>query len=104
VRRRLARPGAYLAIEDAGGEPLLLPLTAPVTHVGRAATADLRIEERRISRHHAIVVRHGRTARLLDNRSANGTSLNGRPILASNLEDGDVIRIGPVVLQYTVVR
>jgi pSer/pThr/pTyr-binding forkhead associated (FHA) protein len=57
-----------------------------------------------VSRTHAIIARHGLHARLLDNRSANGTFLNGRQIVAAKLNDGDVIRIGPVVMQYQEIR
>ena len=56
-----------------------------------------------MSRSHAILVRHGHDTRLLDNRSANGTFVNGRQIIATNIADGDVIRIGPVVMTYLQV-
>jgi pSer/pThr/pTyr-binding forkhead associated (FHA) protein len=57
-----------------------------------------------VSRSHAIVVRQGGYARLLDNRSANGTYVNGRQIRAITIADGDVIRLGPVTMRYVVVR
>jgi pSer/pThr/pTyr-binding forkhead associated (FHA) protein len=57
-----------------------------------------------VTRTHAIIARHGRQARLLDNRSANGTFLNGRRIVATVLNDGDVIRVGPAVMQYLEIR
>ncbi len=41
---------------------------------------------------------------MLDNRSANGTLLNGREILATNLQDGDIVRLGPVAMQYVYVE
>ena len=76
---------------------------ANATHIGRGLSSDVRIEEQRVSRSHAILVRHGQTTRLLDNRSANGTFVNGRRIVATNIADGDVIRIGPVVMTYLQV-
>ncbi len=108
TRSRLCAPGtapcgAYLVFQD-GGQPMYLSLEETITHIGRGTSADVRIEEHRVSRDHAIVVRHGRYARLLDNRSANGTFLNGREVIATNLRDGDVIRLGPVVLQYVEIR
>jgi pSer/pThr/pTyr-binding forkhead associated (FHA) protein len=48
-------------------------------------------------------VRNGHNTRLLDNRSANGTYVNGRQIIATNIADGDVIRIGPVAMTYVQV-
>jgi pSer/pThr/pTyr-binding forkhead associated (FHA) protein len=80
-----------------------VPIDAKVTHIGRGLNSDVRIEEQRVSRSHAILVRHGHSTRLLDNRSANGTFVNGRRIVATNIADGDVIRIGPVVTTYVQV-
>ncbi|MGO9499886.1 MAG: FHA domain-containing protein [Solirubrobacteraceae bacterium] len=102
ISRRLAPFGHYLAFGDDGTD-WLVPLDAKVTHIGRGLTSDVRVEEQRVSRSHAILVRHGHHTRLLDNRSANGTFVNGRQIIATNIADGDVIRIGPVVMTYVQV-
>jgi pSer/pThr/pTyr-binding forkhead associated (FHA) protein len=99
IGRRLAPFGHYLAFEQ-DGEEWLVPIDSNVTHIGRGLTADVRVEEQRVSRSHAILVRHGHHTRLLDNRSANGTFVNGRRVVATNIVDGDVIRIGPVVMTY----
>jgi FHA domain len=99
VGRHLAPFGHYLAFEQ-DGEEWLVPIDSNVSHIGRGLTADVRIEEQRVSRSHAILFRHGHHTRLLDNRSANGTFVNGRRIIATNIVDGDVIRIGPVVMTY----
>lgn len=99
ISRRLAPFGHYLAFAQDGAE-WLVPLDDKVTHVGRGLAADVRIEEQRVSRSHAILVRHGHHTRLLDNRSANGTFVNGRQIVATNIVDGNVIRVGPVVMTY----
>ena len=98
----LAARGHYLALED-GPETRLLALEESVTHVGRGTEATIRVDEHRVSRSHAVLVRHGRHFRLLDDRSANGTFVNGRQIAATNLENGDVILVGPVAMQYLVV-
>jgi FHA domain len=103
VPMRLAPRGQYLAFQD-GAETKLVALGDRITHLGRGIAADLRLEDPRISRNHAIIVRHGRYCRLLDNRSSHGTFLNGRRILATNIRDGDVIRLGPVAAQYVEVR
>src|SRR5581483_474082 len=99
---RLCRRGPHLAFQD-GDETLMLELEAKITHVGRGLTAHVRIEDPRVSRDHAIIVRHGRFARMLDNRSANGSYVNGRRVLAMNLAHGDVVRAGPVAMQYLVL-
>jgi hypothetical protein len=102
VGRRLAPFGHYLGFAQ-DGEEWLVPIDAKVTHVGRGLTSHVRIEEQRVSRSHAILVRHGHATRLLDNRSANGTFVNGRRVVATNVADGDVIRLGPVVMTYLQV-
>jgi hypothetical protein len=99
VGRRLAPFGHYLAFAQDGAE-WLVPLDNKVTHIGRGVSSDVRIEALNVSRSHAIIVRNGHHTRLLDNRSANGTFVNGRPIVATNVSDGDVIRLGPVVMTY----
>jgi pSer/pThr/pTyr-binding forkhead associated (FHA) protein len=103
VSRRLARRGHYLALQD-GEEVRLVALQAKITHIGRGISSELRFEDQRVSRNHAIIVRHGRYARVLDNRSAHGTFVNGRRIVATNIADGDVLRLGPVTMQYVEVR
>jgi pSer/pThr/pTyr-binding forkhead associated (FHA) protein len=102
IKAGLAPSGQYLAIED-GEETLLLRLESRITHIGRSGACEIRFEDPRVSRDHAILVRHGRYARVLDNRSSNGTFLNGRPIVATNVRHGDVLRIGPIVLQYVEI-
>jgi hypothetical protein len=99
----LAPRGHYLALED-GEHTRMLKLEDKITHLGRGTDTDIRFDEYRVSRSHAILVRHGGHFRLLDNRSANGTFVNGRQISATNIEDGDVILLGPVALQYLLVR
>jgi FHA domain len=103
IAPRLALRGQYLAF-DGGDERRLLPLDMDITHIGRGAEADIRLDEQRVSRDHAILVRHGRHLRLLDNRSANGTFVNGRRIVATNIAGGDVIEVGPVAIRYVEVR
>jgi hypothetical protein len=102
ISQHLAPFGHYLAFAEEG-EDWLVPIEPRVTHIGRGLTADVRVEEQRVSRSHAILVRHGHHTRLLDNRSANGTFVNGQRIVATNITDGDVIRIGPVVMTYLQV-
>jgi len=53
-----------------------------------------------VSRRHAILVPRPGGARILDDRSANGTFVNGRRIQQADLCDGDVIVVGRVVLRY----
>jgi pSer/pThr/pTyr-binding forkhead associated (FHA) protein len=92
-------PGRYLAIED-GGVTRLVALHQTVTHLGRGFSADLRLEDQSVSRRHAVIADGGEGARILDDRSANGTFVNGRRVTEAVLRDRDVIRLGRVALVY----
>jgi FHA domain len=94
--------GPHLAFGE-GEQMRLLRLDRDITHVGRGSEAAVRIDEYRVSRHHAILVRHGRFFRLLDNRSSNGTYVNGRRIVAVGLGSGDLIEFGPVRVRFVDV-
>lgn len=97
-----APAGRYLAVERSD-QTLLMPLTRPITHIGRGLIADLRLEDSHVSRRHAILALRGEGARVLDDRSSNGTFVNGRRVTVAQLADGDVLRFGRAVLRYVEV-
>jgi FHA domain len=103
IAPHLALRGLYLAFGD-GPDTRLLRVESDITHLGRGTSADIRFDDHRVSRDHAILVRHGRHLRLLDNRSANGTFINGRRIVATPICAGDVIDLGPVRMRLVEVR
>jgi pSer/pThr/pTyr-binding forkhead associated (FHA) protein len=94
-----AGPGSYLEVEGPDG-PRLLALHDPMVYVGRSFTSGLRIDDHSVSRRHAILVRRARRTRVLDDRSLNGTFVNGRRVEEAELADGDVITLGSVVLVF----
>ncbi len=94
-----AEPGRYLEIQGAG-ETLLVPVGSEVIHIGRGLSADLHLDEGSVSRRHAILVSRGAGVRILDDRSANGTFVNGRRVTQADLSSGDVIVLGRVLLRY----
>lgn len=92
-------PGRYLVCGDDA-----FALKADVTHVGRGITADVRLDDHTVSARHAIVVARGDRLRILDDRSTNGTVVNGRRVDEAELRDGDVVVLGRVVLTYRDLR
>jgi DNA-binding NarL/FixJ family response regulator len=69
--------------------------------IGRGASATLRLVDNGVSREHAKVIVSDDVVNLVDNGSTNGTYLNGAPVDAGVLRDGDRIHIGPdVTLQF----
>jgi len=97
-----APAGRYLSLEH-DGETKLIPLERPITHVGRGLVADVRLEDSHVSRRHAILALRGDGARILDDRSYNGTFVNGRRVTVQFLADGDVVRLGRAVFRFTEV-
>jgi hypothetical protein len=91
--------GRYLVVGD-GEHRELLPLGEGVTHLGRSFSADVQLEDQSVSRRHAILNVRTAGARLLDDRSVNGTFVNGRRVGEADLSDGDVIVLGRVVLTF----
>lgn len=92
-------PGRYIEVRGSG-RTLLIPLSHDVMHVGRGLAADLHLDETSVSRRHAILVPRPAGARILDDRSSNGTYVNGRRVQQADLSNGDVIVLGRVVLRY----
>jgi pSer/pThr/pTyr-binding forkhead associated (FHA) protein len=92
-------PGRYIEIQGAE-RTLHIPLGGEVMHIGRGLTAGLHLDESSVSRRHAILVPRPSGARILDDRSANGTFVNGRRVQQADLRDGDVIVLGRVLLRY----
>jgi predicted component of type VI protein secretion system len=91
-------PGRYLMCGDEA-----FALVKDVTHVGRGMIADVRLDDHTVSARHAIVVMRGDRLRILDDRSTNGTIVNGRRVEQAELHDGDVVVLGRVVLTYRVI-
>jgi pSer/pThr/pTyr-binding forkhead associated (FHA) protein len=96
---RPSETGSYIEVQGPG-ERLLIPLGPGVTHIGRGLAADLRLDEDSVSRRHAILVYRRSGSRILDDRSSNGTFVNGRRVTQADLHDGDVLVLGRVVLRY----
>jgi serine/threonine protein kinase/pSer/pThr/pTyr-binding forkhead associated (FHA) protein len=69
--------------------------------IGR--TGDLRLGDARVSRRHAIIKRQPSGFLVEDLKSANGTYLNGTKIdQPCTLQHGDVIRVGPFEMRFTL--
>ena len=106
-RRAAARvpvpePGRYLAVET-GDEMVLIAIDAAVTRLGRSTSADVHLEEPTVSRRHALVVQRGEDLVVLDDRSMNGTWVNGERVREAVLRDGDVLELGAVRMRFVDV-
>ena len=62
--------------------------------IGRSEHNDIAVGSRFISRHHALLVRHGGTTFLMDLNSTNGTFVNSKRVSNHVLVHDDVITVG----------
>jgi len=99
VTDRPTEPGQYLEVQGPT-RSLTIRLEGEPLHIGRGLAAELRLDDSSVSRRHAILVPRSRGARILDDRSSNGTFVNGRRVQQSELRNGDVIVLGRAVLRY----
>ena len=68
--------------------------------IGRANDNDIVIPEVLASRHHATLIPTPNGTEIHDNRSINGTFVNGARVEAAVLHDGDVVTIGNIDLIF----
>lgn len=69
--------------------------------IGREADAAVRVDDRTISRHHAVIVINGNRATVQDLDSKNGTFVNGERATAPvELRDGAVLEVGSVRMVF----
>lgn len=99
-KRRLAPSPTQPALLVLSGHHLgqLFVLNQDAAVVGRAPTANARLEDRSVSFEHARISWDGNKAYVQDLASRNGTFLNGRRVLCRRrLRAGDYVHLGPNV-------
>ncbi|RME28187.1 MAG: FHA domain-containing protein, partial [Candidatus Zixiibacteriota bacterium] len=68
--------------------------------IGRTNENDIVLENRGVSRKHAIIEFNDNAAVIIDNESLNGTFVNNRRITEEVLRDSDIVTIGKYQLIY----
>ncbi|MBW0019905.1 MAG: ATP-binding cassette domain-containing protein [Mycobacterium sp.] len=86
---KILRPGKGVAESSPGA-----------IKIGRANDNDIVIPEVLASRHHATLVPTATGTEIHDNRSINGTFVNGTRVETAVLHDGDVVTIGNIDLVF----
>ena len=61
------------------------------------------LEDRSVSRRHAVITCRGGEVMLLDDRSLNGVHVNGERVAQARLRDGDAIAVGDVQMRFLIV-
>ena len=85
-----------LVVEGGPNDEEEIPLTGPVTSLGRQSSNDVVVAETGVSRQHAEILRVESGYNLRDLSSTNGTFVNSKKIEQGDylLQDGDTIRLG----------
>jgi pSer/pThr/pTyr-binding forkhead associated (FHA) protein len=79
------------------------PLNKPRIIIGRGKASDIMLEDMLVSVRHVCLWFEDNEWHIKDMHSKNGTHLNGQLISESYLlDDGDVIRVGEIELEYKV--
>lgn len=85
---------------DGGGEARRVTLEKFPFKIGRADSADLRVESAEVSREHAEIVERNGMYLVRDLGSTNGTQVNGKPIKETLLNDGDILKFAQTELTF----
>jgi predicted component of type VI protein secretion system len=99
-----AAPAVTAGLEETGqdGDTLFHAMVTQVFKLGRGSANNLIVRgDSKISREHAVIEREGMYYILRDNKSSNGTYVNGKRIDTHKLNAGDKISIGK--REYTFV-
>ncbi|MBD3382917.1 MAG: FHA domain-containing protein [candidate division Zixibacteria bacterium] len=76
----------------------------PRISIGRTSDNDIVLDNRGVSRKHALIEIDNGSALIIDNDSLNGTFVNDRKITEENLRDQDRISIGKYDLVFNVAK
>jgi len=71
----------------------------PVT-IGRDPVCDVFLNNRTVSRQHAIIEKEGMKIVVRDNHSLNGTWVDNKIIDKAELHDGSLLQVGTFVMQF----
>ena len=94
--------GATIRVMRGFYEGLELPLDQDWVVIGRGRGADIVLSEPTISRAHAAIGFDGEAFFVQDLSSTNGTGVNGRREARMELDDGDEILLGKLLLRISL--
>jgi general secretion pathway protein A len=97
-------PLARLLLTSEGRTVSERPLYRGRVIIGRASDADLRVDNRLISRYHCQIISNDRLSVIEDLNSTNGIYIKDKRLRRHNLNDGDVITLGAHQLMYVDER
>jgi transcriptional regulator with GAF, ATPase, and Fis domain len=91
----------YLIVRELGVERSFTLVDEEMS-IGRSRQNPIQLETDQSSRKHCTVRRAGRSWRVVDERSSNGTFVNGLKVEEKELADGDLIGIGGATITFKI--
>jgi pSer/pThr/pTyr-binding forkhead associated (FHA) protein len=89
-----------IVVRRSGVEQGEIVLSKPKTTIGRLPQSDIQLDDGAVSGTHALLVAEAGVFLIIDQKSTNGTYLNGEKCAGDSLQDGDVIQIGRYELVF----
>ncbi len=87
--------GTRLVVTSPGAEPVVYPFSGEVMSLGRGRNNDVQIRnDGKISRYHCRIFRRGEEYVVEDNKSSNGTLVNGKLVTRQRLDGGERVQVG----------
>jgi pSer/pThr/pTyr-binding forkhead associated (FHA) protein len=80
--------------------PLEFPLVGKRLLIGRDESCDVTLKDRSVSRHHATLLKVFGGYSIEDEKSTNGTRVNGNAVTKRFLKHGDLIEVGKYHLRF----
>jgi diguanylate cyclase (GGDEF)-like protein len=75
-------------------------LDAETLVLGRSSKSDIQIDQESVSRSHSKITNTGKSIRIRDLGSTNGTYVNDEPVEEQALSDGDIIKVGRTIFKF----
>jgi hypothetical protein len=85
---------------DDGSDSHRVSIESYPFRIGRAESADLRVESVEVSREHAEITERNGMWLVRDLGSTNGTQVNGKPIQEMLLVDGDILKVAETEMTF----
>jgi diguanylate cyclase (GGDEF)-like protein len=102
LRARRQQVQAFLVVLQGSNLGEMHKVEGPETIIGRAMSAQVRLNDDGISRRHCRVLQIGGQVVIEDLGSANGTLVNGEAVQHQALKEGDKVRLGAnTMLKFT---
>ena len=94
-------PGRAFLVRSSGGRwGDVIELCSDLVRIGRAADADVFLDDVTVARYHAVVLLRDDGHHIEDLGSVNGTYVNRYVVRSHRLQDGDELQIGKYKLMY----